>query len=318
MRFLWPYRVPYSMMTLLCGRKGSMKGLLAMHITANMAIKTGGSVLWCETEDPEAQVLKPRAIAAGLSQEERERFIIMRPWEYHKVKNRLGDFIREHDIRLVVMSPLISFLQEAGDYNQENQVRPELEKIQEAIEPYECAFIGIMHPNKKGGGYLTALERVMGASAFVNYVRSVLIVDWDKVEERPRLMHAAINLTSRDDDLLLELVNKNALGDGNERGPFVAIQLHEAEDNADVDAALDRKASRENEADAKLSASQWIIQQLESSEAKSLTTDELQTRAKDDGYSWESVKKTSRRLKNKGDIDKEPVGPGVERWLRIF
>jgi hypothetical protein len=119
------------------------------------------------------------------------------------------------------MSPLISFLKEAGDYNQEKQIRPELEKLQEVIEPLGCALLGLGHLNKRSGGDQTAIERVMGTVAFVNFVRSLLIVAWDAEEDCPRLIHAAINLTKRDDDLLVELVNKNELGDGNDRGPYV-------------------------------------------------------------------------------------------------
>ena len=79
----------------------------------------------------------------------------------------------------------------------------------------------------------------MGTVAFVNFVRSVLLITWDDAEDCPRLMHAATNLTRRDDDLLVELVNCNQGDD--DRGPYVTIEVHTAGQNVDADAALDRK-----------------------------------------------------------------------------
>jgi len=186
-------------------------------------------------------------------------------------------------------------LREVTNYNDEREVRIYLETLQEAIEEHDCAVLGLGHLNKKGGGDLTALERVMGTVAFVNFVRSVLIVGWDKEEECPRLIHAATNLDRREEDLFVKLTNKNE--DSNGRGPFVSVNFEDAADQADPDEFLDRSKPTDK-APKKDSAGDWLINYLEKQPNKEATVQDIYKEGLAAGLQENTIRQARKRNAN--------------------
>ena len=106
-------------------------------------------------------------------------------------------------------------------------------RSQASIEGTPCALVGIAHSNKKAD--LAAIERILGAVAFTNFVRSVLLSAPENIEERTyRLVHAKHNLSTKADDLILHPVH---VGE-DYRDQFVKLDWSIPEANCDADGGL--------------------------------------------------------------------------------
>lgn len=241
--WMWYPYLPGGVVSIIGAKGGSCKGLCCVHLAA--AVTTGGpwpdgsghaaqgSVLWCEAEDPLPEVVIPRLIAAGadLSQ------VFMLSRDEFAALN-LRDAIKEKNFRLIVLSPMVSFL-DLADLTRELDVRSVLERAQASIEGTDCVLLGIAHSNKKAD--LAAIERILGAVAFVNFVRSVLLTAPEKDDEGAyRLVHAKHNLSAKGDDLILRPVYVGE--DPDRRDQFVRLSWSHPEDgNTDAAAVFDRK-----------------------------------------------------------------------------
>jgi AAA domain/RepB DNA-primase from phage plasmid len=254
----WPY-LPCGQVTLLAGYGGGGKGLVSMDFAARLTTGTrwplstqapeAASVLWCEAEDPRAQVLVPRLIAA---RGDRERVFFANPREL--VVLNLAAFIKSRSIGLIVLSPLVSFLNGLKDVIGELAVRKTLEGLQEAIEDTRCAAIGICHLNKKTD--LGAVERILGSVAFVNFSRSALLIAKDHDSDAVRLAHGKFNLSVKGPDLLFR---PQHIGD-DPTDQSVRIEWEQPDEDVDPDRLFDRKQA-ESEADR--TARAWLVAYLE-------------------------------------------------------
>jgi hypothetical protein len=207
------------------------------------------SVLWCEAEDPRSQVLVPRLMAA---QGHREHVYFASPRELAALD--LAAFIKEHGAGLIVLSPLVSFLNGLKDVIGELGVRKTLEGLQEAIEGTRCAAIGICHLNKKQD--LGAVDRVLGSVAFVNFSRSTLLVAKDHDDDGAvRLAHGKFNLSVKGPDLLFR---PQHVGD-DPTDQFVRIEWEKPDEDIDSDRLFDRKKA-ESETDR--TARAWLVAYL--------------------------------------------------------
>jgi hypothetical protein len=208
------------------------------------------STLWCEAEDPRAQVLVPRLIAAGGN---RELVFFANPRELALLN--LAAFVKERSIALIVLSPLVSFLNGLKDVIGELGVRRTLQALQEAIEGTHCAAIGICHLNKKTD--LAAVDRVLGSVAFVNFSRSALLVAKDHDDDGAvRLVHGKFNLSVKGPDLLFR---PQHIGD-DPIDQSVRIEWEQPDEDIDPDRLFDRKKA-ESEADR--TARAWLVAYLE-------------------------------------------------------
>jgi hypothetical protein len=211
-----------------------------------------GMVLWGETEDPLAEVLRPRLIAANA---DCDRIYYCKPGCFLDLD--LAAMIRDEGLRLVVMSPMFSFLRGLSGINDELSVRAVLEQLQATIEGTDCAILGLGHTNKKPD--LRAIERLLGTVAFTNFVRSVLLVSRDKDDEtRFRLVHAKHNLSVRGDDLLYK---PRHVGEDH-RDQFVMLDWERPENgNSEPDELFDRKKA--NGHAGRMTANEWLVAYLQ-------------------------------------------------------
>lgn len=256
-KWAWYPYLPQGMISLLAGRGGDCKGLicasLAAAYTRGAPLPDGeagqlGKVLWCEAEDPLNEVVIPRVIAAGA-----ERTMLSFPDKGFSIR-KLGALIKEHDLRLVVLSPFLSYLS-VKNIRDEIEVRTALDKIQDAIKGTNCALLGICHFNKNVD--LGAVERLLGSVAFVNFVRSVLLVARDKDDSScVRMMHAKHNLSVQGRDMLVCSTEMP----GHSRSQYVRIDWERADENKDPNAMV----GRDVEKGPKLSAADWLESTLRS------------------------------------------------------
>jgi hypothetical protein len=211
-----------------------------------------GVVLWGETEDPLAEVVRPRLIAAGA---DCDNVYYCKPDTFLDLD--LPAMIRDEGLRLVILSPMFSFLRGLAGINDELSVRAVLEQLQTSIEGTDCAILGLGHTNKKPD--LRAIERLLGTVAFTNFVRSVLLVSRDKDDESWfRLVHAKHNLSTRGDDLLYK--PRHVAQDP--RDQFVKLEWNLSENNSEPDTLFDRKTAKSNGHADRMTAGEWLVAYL--------------------------------------------------------
>jgi hypothetical protein len=253
--FWYPY-IAAGCVTLVGAKGGTGKGIACMSIAAAVTKHNffpastekapQGTVLWCEAEDDPNETLKPRAIAAGADCDKIE---LLTPKNFPLLN--LREHILANNTKLIVLSPLQSFLDGLKEMNSEMDARRALETLLDAVRGTGCALIGICHLNKKVD--LDATERVLGSVAFTNVPRSVLLLAVENAEtSQARLVHAKTNIGRKGRDLLLSPVSE----DGNPRSQRVRAEWSlPPEGNVDPNSIFDRR----KKADRPGSAPDWLI-----------------------------------------------------------
>jgi hypothetical protein len=223
----------------------------------------------------------PRLIAAG---DDRGRIQFASRTAFAAAQPQLRAYIVEREVRLIVLSPLFSFLTGLSDINGELSAREVLERLQACITGTGCAVLGLAHTNKKAD--LRAIERLLGTVAFTNFCRSVLLVGRDKDEpDWFRLTHAKHNLSTKADDLLYR---PRHVGD-DYRDQFVKLDWRKPD--ANPDSLFDRPKT--NGHDRRLSARDWLLSYLEA-QGRSLASEVLSA-GETAGYSRDTLSKAQYR-----------------------
>jgi AAA domain len=291
-RWTWHPYIPGGQISILGGPGGAGKGLVATALAS--CVSTGkpwpastipaprGVVLWGETEDPLAEVIRPRLIAAGA---DCDNVYYCKPDTFLELD--LAAMTRDEGLRLVVMSPMFSFLRGLAGINDELSVRAVLEQLQNIIEATDCAILGLGHTNKKPD--LRAIERLLGTVAFTNFVRSVLLVSRDKDDDtRFRLVHAKHNLSVRGHDLLYK---PRHVGQ-DLRDQFVLLDWELPEENSETDTLFDRRTKANGHA-GQMSAGEWLVAYLKTN-GESLRADII-TAGESAGYTENALRKAQER-----------------------
>lgn len=229
--WLWWPRLAQNAVNIIAGEGGVGKGIICCDLAAR--VTTGSyfpcskeriepaSVLWGEGEDDVSRVVIPRLMANNADP---SRVFFTTPSKF--VEYDIASYVKERKIRLIVLSPLISFLEGLEDANAQLDTRHALEHLDSVIQDTSCAIVGIMHRNKKKD--VSAIERVMGSVEFVNFARNVLLVDVED-DGLKRLSHQKANLGVRADDLLFRTVNRRERSDP--RGQYVGADWTMADAN---------------------------------------------------------------------------------------
>lgn len=186
--------LPLGEMALLAGREGIGKSTWAYRIAAQLTTgELSGafhgqpqSVVVVATEDAWAQVIVPRLTAAeaDLSRvirvdavEQGHDTSLMLPADIHA----LGDLCDEHNVRLILLDPLMGTIGSNLDSHKDRDIRQALEPLSRLAHDRQATVLGLIHENKSAGKDL--LTRIMGSRAFTAVVRSVLYA----VAEEPEL-----------------------------------------------------------------------------------------------------------------------------------
>lgn len=261
--WLWYPRIAAGTITLVGARGGTGKGMFLVDIAAritrgslwptlNRSYAPRGNVVWCETEDLIAETVVPRLIAAKAKL---DRVIIKTSAKDLFAIDDLRDYVIKRNVRLIVLSPLNSFL-DIEDGNNGKLVRQGLERLQSCIEGTECAIVGICHLNKKTD--LDAIERLLGSVEYVNFVRNVLLLNAEKGTDDVRVVHAKQNISKKGNDLIFTKVNTTP---EDRRSAYWAVDdWRRAEENIDQDDMYAKK-SEDDGKDAK-SAGVWLSDYL--------------------------------------------------------
>jgi putative DNA primase/helicase len=207
--WLWPDRIPAGCVGLFGGQPGCGKSAVALDIIARTTTgrewpdglpNTLGpkQVILLASEDDEARTIKPRLIAAGARMENIiwvPRVMIENTQTSEKRKRqlqlaadvkRLKSALKAHpEVALVVLDPISAFFGSV-DPNKDKEIRPVMEGIADAMEGAQCAFIGIIHNNKRGDA--DSISKILGASSVVGVARVVWGFSFDADDKTLRHM----------------------------------------------------------------------------------------------------------------------------------
>jgi putative DNA primase/helicase len=197
-RWLWPPFVPLGKLTVLAGSPGLGKSLLTALLAA--LVSTGRSdgalggvpadVLLASAEDDPHDTIKPRLLAMGADLDRvhlldlRETLpsgatvatLVQLPQDVAAIAAKAG----ETGARLVVLDPVVAYLNAERSAYREQDVREALAPLKAMAEETGCAVLAVMHPNKGEG--TDPLRRIGNSSAFTAFARSVLLLGPDPEE----------------------------------------------------------------------------------------------------------------------------------------
>lgn len=178
--------IPQADLTLMAGREGVGKSTIVYELVAKVTkgILPGSyfgkpkSVIVCATEDAWAETIVPRLAAAGADLDRVYQIDAITPEGFEGTLSlpedtkRLEEKIREFDVSLVLLDPLLSTVNAKLDSHKDAEVRMALDPLVRLAHETRIAMIGLIHVNKSQEGDL--MNRLMASRAFGAIVRVVL------------------------------------------------------------------------------------------------------------------------------------------------
>lgn len=317
-QWVWWPRIPGGNMTIFAAKGGTGKGFMCADLVARITRggkwpleekerASRGTVLWCEAEDSFEEVVIPRLIAA---EADRSKVFLKQSRAFFKTVQRgLREFIEDNNVKLIVLSPLNSFLEGLKDPNHGLNVRKALESLQEAIEGTGCAIVGICHTNKKAD--LAAVDRILGSVEYVNFVRSVLLMARDADDATVRVVHGKSNLAPTASDIAFETWNTRPQTDP--RGQYVAVDWSQPEKDVDPDHLFERREDTSNKDTA--SAGDWLFDYLRDGTWKD--TKEIFDAGDNRSFEVSALKKAKQRSDGKIEHKREWSGGKAVHYWRL-
>jgi len=285
LEWLWPDKIPAGNITLFGGQPGCGKSIVLLDIIARTTTgrdwadgskNTAGprDVLLLASEDGEADTIKPRLIAAGADM---SRIIVIRrmllePPDGDKSKGKskhafqlsadtstLKSALKTNsNVALVALDPISAFFGDC-DPNKDKEIRPVMEAIADAMEGAKCAFVGIIHNNKRGDA--DSISKILGASSVVGVARAVWGFGYDADDKTLRhMLLIKGNLSEKRTGMNYKLVNTAVkLDDGEEDHQPVCDWQGETDEDADDMLAKKREKAKNGGADLKSDAAQTML-----------------------------------------------------------
>jgi hypothetical protein len=172
--WLWEHRIPLNEVTLLAGVQGRGKSTLTMFYIAGVTTGTFGRapadvVLFSAEEDPETTIV-PRLDAAGADLDRVHIYTIEKQFTLPRDAELLEAAVKEWKVGLVVIDPVLSFLDEDSDAFQPQHVRRALHPLN--VVKKQATILGLIHFRKESA--TEVVHMVTSSSAFTEVARSVL------------------------------------------------------------------------------------------------------------------------------------------------
>lgn len=212
-KWLFEPFIPFSMISILEGDPGLGKSFLAMHIAA--LVSAGGrwpsgqkvkaaNVLYLSAEDDNEYTIRPRMEAMGA---DLSRVVVLDEFISLDVDGlaAVQREIEKNPPALIVLDPMIAFMEAGGDPYRPTTIRPFLGALRKLAEVAGAAVLIIRHLAK--ARYGNALYQGAGSIDQVAAARSVMRVapNPDDADQRV-LAHVKHNLSARGTSFLFEVV----------------------------------------------------------------------------------------------------------------
>jgi hypothetical protein len=197
--WVWPGYLGRKLITNLAGDGGVGKSVLTVDIAARLSRGAGwpdgstcgpSNVVLLNAEDDPSTVLVPRLVAAGadLARVHIGPDLMRFPADLEE----LGALCQAVDASLLVIDPVMAFLDSRIDPNDQAKVTMLLTKITQLAIKCDLAVVIVQHLNKRGDG--SALYRTSGSTAWLSRARVGLQCVKDKNEKgRVLLTHVKGN-----------------------------------------------------------------------------------------------------------------------------
>lgn len=190
-RWLWDQRIPLAAMSLVAGREGIGKSTVVYDLAASITrgVLRGEhfgkprSVVIVATEDDWEATILPRLTAARTDLKRIFRADVVQPDGASVLLtlpldlDSLKQCVRDNDVVLTVLDPLMSRLDASLDSHKDAEVRRGLEPVMDFAQATRTSVIGLIHLNKSGGRNLG--DQVMGSKAFNAVVRATIFIHED-------------------------------------------------------------------------------------------------------------------------------------------
>jgi hypothetical protein len=285
LEWLWPDKIPAGNITLFGGQPGCGKSVVLLDIIARTTTgrdwadgskNTAGprDVLLLASEDGEADTIKPRLIAAGADM---SRIIVIRrvlveppdgdkgkekskhPFQLSEDTLTLKHALKENpNVALVALDPISAFFGDC-DPNKDKEIRPVMEAIADAMDGTKCAFVAIIHNNKRGDA--DSISKILGASSVVGVARAVWGFGYDADDKTLRhMLLVKGNLSEKRTGMSYKLVNTPIkLDDGEEDQQPVCDWQGETDEDADDMLAKKREKVKNGGVELKSDAAQMML-----------------------------------------------------------
>jgi hypothetical protein len=198
-RWLWPGRIPAGALTLLAGREGIGKSLVAVCLAAALTHgELPGSrhgeparVLFATSEDAWEFTMVPRLIAAGadlgrVGRVQVEDSGLITGLTLPVDAKALSAYTADHSVALLVLDPLTSMMAERIDAHRDREVRAALEPLAQLGEDTGAAVLGLVHFGK--GMTSDPMSLILGSRAFGAVPRVALAAARDPEDEASNVL----------------------------------------------------------------------------------------------------------------------------------
>jgi hypothetical protein len=188
-RWAWQDRAALAKITALAGRPKIGKGLLYAHLIAQVTrgelpgdLDGPRDAILVTTEDEPGDTLKPRLMAAAADLSRVSIFQMGSkdepvPFRVPQDAAELGRRVAEKDAALVVIDPLMEFIDGKVDSHKSHPVRQAIAALNQIARDHHCATLVVLHLNK--GASTDPLLRHEGSAAFTQVVRGGLMLGHD-------------------------------------------------------------------------------------------------------------------------------------------
>jgi len=183
--WLLPGLIPFGAITVLSGQPGLGKSLLTVKLAADFSagrLDRRGDVLMFTAEDPTAEVVVPRLMAArakltAIHFGELNDNGLSIPLRFPSDTKGLRELAREHEARLIVIDPLTAHLAGNVDSFKDQSIREALAPLAALAEERRLAIVVVAHLNK--GQSTDPIQRLGGSVGLPAAARSVLLLGRD-------------------------------------------------------------------------------------------------------------------------------------------
>ena len=210
-RWLWKDRVALGTLCLHAGREGVGKSVVEADLVSQITrgVLPGEScgyprsVVVCATEDSWEHTIVPRLMAAHADLTRVIRVDVTTATGTEGYLTLPADLpeleriVRDEDVALIVLDPLMSRLDAKLDSHKDQEVRQALEPLVAMADRTRAAIIGLIHVNKSIS--TDPLNLVMGSRAFSAVARAVLFAMRSPDDETTRYLGQPKNNLGRTD-----------------------------------------------------------------------------------------------------------------------
>ncbi len=318
--WLWRKRLPLGTVSLIGGKPGLGKSQLLLLIAAqvtrgtlegNLHGKPSAVVIASAEDDPES-TLVPRLMAAGadmslvhlvrVRSESDDDVMLTLPDDVQEIGRRAA----EVGARLVVIDPLVAYLDSRIDSHRDAALRRALAPLAQMAQEQRLGCVGILHLNKMSGS--DPLDRLGGSVAFGAAPRSVLMfgeVDPEDGANERALVQIKNNLAPKASSLLYRVETRYIEGDA---GESIETSRCVALGESDVTADDLLRRSTADERSALDEAKEFLeVELAEGPRAQN----EIQTAADQAGIAVETLKRAKKKLRVASRKEKKKHG----RWF---